>query len=211
MDLTSPLTRTAAGLARRTLVPPLIVLDRHVVVPVLGDRSTAHRLLAAMTGATAAVTSHPTAAPAARGSESPPSSAQPAEDEPAEDASATEDEPAEDEPAEDASATDDELAEDEPAEDASATEAADESGSAESDESASAPGDSAGDAQSGGVLTSDEQERIEELTEQLLEEQRNEQFVGELADDELRRAQAQVRAKQIIEQEDAAGTGSDGS
>ncbi len=184
MDFTSPLTRTAAGLARRTLVPPLIVLDRHVVVPVLGDRSTAHRLLAAMTGATAAVTSHPTAAPAARGSESPSSSAQPAEDEPAED---------------------------EPAEDDTTEADAAEADAAESGSEASAPGESAGESQPDGSLTSDEQERIEELTERLLEEQRNEQFVGELADDELRRAQAQVRAKQIIEEEDAAGTGSDGS
>ena len=53
-----------------------------------------------------------------------------------------------------------------------------------------------------GELTEDEQERIERLTDQLLEEQGGENFVGELADDELRRAQARIRAKQIIEDED---------
>lgn len=149
MDLTSPLTRTAAGLARRAIVPPLTVLDQRVVVPVLGAKSPVHRVLAALAGATAATTSAPRPAPA------PPAPA-PAQ-------RSTPDEP--------------------------------------SDERSDS-GDATGESTEPGELTEDEQARIERLTDQLLEEQGGETFVGELADDELRRAQARIRAKQIIEEED---------
>src|SRR4051812_16925035 len=43
-------------------------------------------------------------------------------------------------------------------------------------------------------LPPEEQEEIEELTEVLLAEQEEQTFVGELADDELRRVQAELRA-----------------
>ena len=209
MDLTSPLTRTAAGLARRTLVPPLIVLDRHVVVPVLGDRSTAHRLLAAVTGATAAVTSHPTAAPNARGPQGPSASEHPAEDDATGD-DATGDETTEAATTEDA-ATEDETTEDETTEDETTEDETTEDDTTASESESAATDGSAGDADAPESLTSNEQERIEELTEQLLEEESTGSFVGELADDELRRAQAQVRAKQLVEEQDAGSTGSDGS
>jgi hypothetical protein len=45
----------------------------------------------------------------------------------------------------------------------------------------------------------EEQEAVADLTDELLADQRDDRFTGELADEELRRVQAQVRAKQLIE------------
>jgi len=50
-------------------------------------------------------------------------------------------------------------------------------------------------------LPPEEQEEIEELTEVLLAEQEEQTFVGELADDELRRVQAELRAKHQVEEQ----------
>jgi hypothetical protein len=49
----------------------------------------------------------------------------------------------------------------------------------------------------------DERTEIAERAEHYLEAQEDEVFVGELADEDLRRAQAEVRAKQEIEDEQA--------
>src|SRR4051812_40504462 len=51
------------------------------------------------------------------------------------------------------------------------------------------------------LLPPEEQEEIEELTEVLLAEQEEQTFVGELADDELRRVQAELRAKHQVEEQ----------
>lgn len=171
MDLTSPLTRTAAGIARRALVPPLTVLDQRVVVPVLGESSPVHRVLAAVAGATAATTSaaSPSPAPSAAAPQGPPS-----------------------DDSHDSAGAD------------RAEQTSEETPTEGSPESAPPPAEP-------GELTEDEQERIERLTEQLLAEQGEENFVGELADDELRRAQARIRAKQIVEQEDDRLGGDDSS
>jgi hypothetical protein len=53
------------------------------------------------------------------------------------------------------------------------------------------------------VLPPEEQDEIEELTEELLEAEEEQTFAGELADDEeLRRVQAELRAKHTVEERD---------
>jgi hypothetical protein len=50
-------------------------------------------------------------------------------------------------------------------------------------------------------LPREEQDEIHQLTDTLLAEQEEQTFVGELADDELRRVQAELRAKHRIEEQ----------
>jgi hypothetical protein len=53
----------------------------------------------------------------------------------------------------------------------------------------------------GEPMPAEEQEEVEELAEELLEEQEQETFAGELADDEeLRRVQAELQAKRMVEE-----------
>jgi hypothetical protein len=56
---------------------------------------------------------------------------------------------------------------------------------------------------SSAFLPLDEQEEIEELAEELFEAEEEQTFAGELADDEeLRRVQAELRAKHTVEERD---------
>ena len=51
--------------------------------------------------------------------------------------------------------------------------------------------------------TADEVERVDTLADELLDEQQTGHFTGELAEnDELRRVQAEIKAKQLIEEQD---------
>ena len=51
------------------------------------------------------------------------------------------------------------------------------------------------------ALPAEEQQEVEQLTDTLLAEQEERTYVGELADDELRRVQAELRAKHQVEEQ----------
>jgi hypothetical protein len=51
-------------------------------------------------------------------------------------------------------------------------------------------------------LPDEEREDVEQLAEDLLEAEEEQTFAGELADDELRRVQAELRAKHTVEERD---------
>lgn len=51
-------------------------------------------------------------------------------------------------------------------------------------------------------LPDEEREDVEQLAQDLLEAEEEQTFVGELADDELRRVQAELRAKHTVEEQE---------
>lgn len=51
------------------------------------------------------------------------------------------------------------------------------------------------------LLPEEEQQEVEELAEELLEQEETERFSGELADEEMRRVQAELRAKHTVEEQ----------
>ena len=53
----------------------------------------------------------------------------------------------------------------------------------------------------GKPLPAEEQQEVHQLTDALLAEQEERTYVGELADDELRRVQAELRAKHQVEEQ----------
>lgn len=51
------------------------------------------------------------------------------------------------------------------------------------------------------TLPEEEQEEVEELADELLEQEETETFRGELADEDMRRVQAELRAKHTVEEQ----------
>ncbi len=71
------------------------------------------------------------------------------------------------------------------------------------DESRTAPGDDATEASAPDQLTAEDQNEADALARELLDMERDKVYSGELADEELRRVQAEIKAKQMVEDEAA--------